>query len=121
MIFGRSPRKPIGTKNKEALFALQNGRCMYCGRKMGLAYLHVDHKTPVSRGGTNRLSNLHLLCSACNTRKGNMSDGEFRRKYELAPAREAKGPPSKVIPQDYFKKKTKENKPKQRRSSGWLL
>jgi len=28
---------------KEALYAKQNGKCMYCGRKMDIRDMHVDH------------------------------------------------------------------------------
>ncbi|MCK4368638.1 MAG: HNH endonuclease [Dehalococcoidales bacterium] len=108
MIFGETRRKHVGTTEQKLLFDSQKGRCMYCGRKLGLAYLHVDHKTPISRDGSNKIRNLQLICGPCNTRKGSMTDGEFRRKYGLTPATKAKGPPAKAIPQSYFEKKTKE-------------
>lgn len=33
-------------------------------------YLSIDHIVPRSRGGTNDRSNLRVLCTTCNTRKG---------------------------------------------------
>lgn len=114
MAFWKMPRKQVGKAEQEALFRSQDGRCNYCGRKLGMNYLHVDHKVPLARGGSIRLSNLQLLCSPCNTRKGGMTDGEFRRKYALAPARQAKGPSAKVIPQQYFEKITKQVADKRR-------
>ena len=94
-------RKPISRLVKQGLYRNQKGRCMYCGRKLALADMHVDHKTPVARNGSDNDKNLQMLCGPCNTRKGDMTDGEFRRAYKsvgLKTAREAKGqPPARVI------------------------
>ena len=79
----RPTRKRIGKTERELLYKAQGGKCNYCGIKLGIRYLHVDHKTPVARDGSDRMSNLQLLCSPCNTRKGDMTDGEFRRRYKL--------------------------------------
>ena len=48
---------------------------------MSNRYLEIDHKWPVSRNGGNELSNLQLLCTACNLRKGIQTDQEFRERY----------------------------------------
>jgi len=45
----------------------QDARCVYCHAV--LDDFHVDHKLPVSRGGTNDIENLQLLCPPCNMRK----------------------------------------------------
>ena len=74
---------------------------MYCGRKLDKDLFHIDHKTAFARGGRDSLSNLQLLCPTCNTRKGKMSDGEFRRRYKLGPVRGAT-PPPRAIPMSHF-------------------
>ena len=61
----------------------QNNRCAYCARPLIL--FHVDHKTPMSRGGSNTPPNLQLLCPACNTAKSNLTDEEFREKIQQQP------------------------------------
>ena len=39
---------------------------------------NIDHKTPISRGGTNDKSNLQLLCRSCNLSKNNQTMEEFK-------------------------------------------
>lgn len=53
--------------------------CFYCGVQVNAGSSHLEHKRPVSRGGTNRLSNLTLVCPKCNLSKGSKTDSEFVR------------------------------------------
>ena len=64
-------------KIREELFNKQDGKCYICGRKMTLDLnshdwkLHatVDHVIPLSKGGSNSLSNCALSCGLCNQLK----------------------------------------------------
>ena len=110
-------RKSFGKKEREALFDSQGSRCMYCGKKESEAtYFAIDYKTPFSRNGRDTRSNLQLLCPPCNTRKGAMTDGEFRKAYGLPPSAKSKKPPSKAIPQSHFEKVSKGLQAKKRRT-----
>lgn len=64
--------KPVPyQKNKHVLFGQQEGCCNGCGQDgMGFRNLEVDHKTPRSKGGTDHIDNLQLLCGFCNRTKG---------------------------------------------------
>jgi 5-methylcytosine-specific restriction endonuclease McrA len=44
---------------------------------LGRSY-HVDHKQPVSRGGSNWPENLAVTCPTCNLRKSDKTEAEFR-------------------------------------------
>lgn len=118
---GNRRRKKIGQRERDLLFTDQHGQCMYCGRKRTKRELHIDHKKPFAKDGADSIGNLQLLCQTCNGRKSDMTDAEFRRSYELTPARQAKGPPTKVIPQKYFDEiaqRKRARKAKQRRRNG---
>ena len=122
---GDRRRKKIGQNERDELFTEQNGQCNYCGRRRTKRELHIDHKKPFSRDGADSKGNLQLLCQTCNGRKSDMTDAEFRRFYELTPARQAKGPPSKVIPQKYFdeiaqRKRARKAKRRGRNDENWF-
>lgn len=59
-------------------FEYRGRRCAYC---RGVA-MQVDHKIPVTRGGTSDRDNLTPCCSRCNQLKGDFTPEEFRRWYE---------------------------------------
>lgn len=49
--------------------------CRYCGDESGP--FHLDHIFPVSRGGTNEVTNLTVACATCNLSKGAKTLGEW--------------------------------------------
>lgn len=50
--------------------------CQYCGEK-NPPDLEVDHIIPISRGGTDRPSDMVAACHRCNQKKGNQTAEEF--------------------------------------------
>ena len=65
-----SPRRLGGKQRKLAyshLVERDGEKCCNCGATNNLA---VDHIVPISRGGTNKMDNLRLLCKLCNSEKG---------------------------------------------------
>jgi hypothetical protein len=52
------------------VFARDDYTCTYCGSQDNL---HVDHRIPVIRGGSNSLDNLVTACGPCNHSKGSKS------------------------------------------------
>ena len=58
---------PAGMKVK--ILDRDKRTCQACGAKAPEVKLHVDHRMPLSRGGTNDESNLWTLCEECNLGK----------------------------------------------------
>ena len=52
--------------------------CQLCGATNEDERLQVDHITPQSKGGSNDISNLQVLCAPCNRGKSNRDDTDFR-------------------------------------------
>ncbi len=57
-------------ENKHVLFGLQEGRCAGCRGEFPYRLFEVDHIVPQSRGGSDHIGNLQILCSHCNRIKG---------------------------------------------------
>jgi 5-methylcytosine-specific restriction enzyme A len=62
-------RDPIESRLRHEVFKRDNYKCLECGKDKKETTLHVDHIIPVSKGGTDELSNLQTLCQACNLAK----------------------------------------------------
>ncbi len=56
--------------NRKYLYGEQGGYCNGCNEHFQLQNLTVDHIIPKSKGGTDHLENLQLLCGHCNSVKG---------------------------------------------------
>ncbi|HTW00854.1 MAG TPA: HNH endonuclease signature motif containing protein [Streptosporangiaceae bacterium] len=71
----RDDLAPVGQRNtrsipqdvKIAVAARDGGRCRQCGSSQEL---HFDHVIAWSKGGSNTVANIQLLCGPCNRRKG---------------------------------------------------
>ncbi|MDE2843681.1 MAG: HNH endonuclease signature motif containing protein [Chloroflexota bacterium] len=76
----RRPRPKFSAKEKNSFYRDQNGKCNGCEKKFDIRNLAVDHIKPFSDGQGERLTNLQLLCTACNSLKGTGTMGELRKK-----------------------------------------
>jgi len=74
--FVHVPRRFRRQVTNTFLFARDNYRCQFCGRRQHelrhRECLTRDHLVPLSRGGSNAWNNVLTACSSCNTRKGNL-------------------------------------------------
>lgn len=62
---------PHPRTHKKQLFGEQKGRCAACENNPGYENMEMDHIVPKSKGDTDHISNLQLLCAGCNRKKGN--------------------------------------------------
>lgn len=51
--------------------------CYLCELPILFGKDHLEHKTPLSRGGTNEKNNLDISCPKCNLTKGIKTEKEF--------------------------------------------
>ena len=57
-------------QNAHVLYGQQEGNCGGCGEHFPFKVFDVDHMIPQSKGGTDHIENLQLLCAHCNRIKG---------------------------------------------------
>ncbi|MCL1152575.1 HNH endonuclease [Shewanella algae] len=63
----KANREPIPSEVQRAVWRRDGGKCVKC---FSGENLHFDHIIPVSKGGSNSVSNIQILCAACNLKKG---------------------------------------------------
>ncbi len=71
--FNRFYRSGQWRQTRARVFKVKGRLCVYCGRLAAC----VDHQQPISRGGTNAMTNLEPICTRCNVRKQGKTHEEF--------------------------------------------
>lgn len=74
LAFSEAQRRDLLVK-----LALRDGgmQCFYCKEPVSNAP-HIDHRTPVVKGGASAIENLAIACPQCNQEKHNKSVEEYR-------------------------------------------
>lgn len=77
-------RKSLSKKTRFEVFKRDSFTCQYCGRMAPDVVLNVDHIEPVSKGGTNDITNLITSCFDCNSGKSDrkLSDDTVVKKQQ---------------------------------------
>jgi 5-methylcytosine-specific restriction protein A len=73
-------RRSLDYKTKVLLKSFYGNRCAVCGNVYN--HTQVDHITPLWAGGTDEISNLHVICYECHKKK---SADEHREWSKLHP------------------------------------
>ena len=70
----KTPRESISKSRRFAVFKRDGNKCQLCGRSQDDGVkLHVDHRVPLAKGGSNEDENLWTLCEDCNLGKSDRS------------------------------------------------
>lgn len=80
----RRKRRHLRPSVRFAVLRRDGFTCQYCGAKAPDVVLHVDHRIPVHRGGTNDVDNLVTSCQACNLGKHISEDAEHEPRLSNA-------------------------------------
>ena len=124
--FYSKPNRPkFNRTDKEILSHWQGTQCGGCMTKLPLRNLTVDHIKPLEKGGSDRPSNLQLLCGTCNSMKGTGTQRQLIRKLEqqkLVKAQPKKSPRTAASKSTSSKgKKTPKGKEKNKDPIGALF
>ena len=60
----------------------QDHCCRYCRAPLVKGTTHLDHRTPLARGGAHEPANVCLACASCNQKKGAMTETEFLARLD---------------------------------------
>lgn len=83
-IYAAKRRSQMGTEHYtnadiDLQYKSQNGKCWHCGKKLNGKY-HIDHLIALSRGGTDKATNIVISCRDCNESKHNKMTWEWNGK-----------------------------------------
>ncbi len=91
LIYDKLPRTGVKL-NRRNLFARDQNRCQYCGRRYPTSELSLDHVVPRSQGGTNSWENIVCACVGCNVRKGGRTPEQAGMALVSRPKRPHRSP-----------------------------
>ena len=73
-------RKSFSSKERLTIYRKTEGHCYLCGEFVDFDSFEVEHKIPLSKGGTNDLKNLFCSCHCCNSIKQDIYPKDFIEK-----------------------------------------
>lgn len=91
LTYDRVPRQSIRF-NRRNIFARDNNRCQYCGKRFPTSELSLDHVMPRSRGGEASWENIVCCCVQCNVRKGGRTPHEAHMALIKPPVKPKRSP-----------------------------
>lgn len=76
----RGAENDVSSDIVSRLLVAQRSKCANCACKLGETGYHLDHITPISKGGKHADANLELLCPSCNLSKFNKDPLDWARQ-----------------------------------------
>ena len=84
LIYDRLPQRTVKF-NRRNIFARDENRCQYCGRKHPTSELSLEHVIPRSLGGKSTWANIVCACTGCNKKKGGRTPDQAGMKLIRKP------------------------------------
>ena len=91
LFYDRLPKRSVKF-NRRNIYARDNNRCQYCGKKYPLPELSLDHVTPRSMGGGATWENIVCACTSCNVKKGGRTPKQAHMKLITRPIKPKRNP-----------------------------
>lgn len=63
---------------RELLYVYYGTPCKYCGKRLDMNTMALDHVVPISKGGTSNIDNLQIICRTSNGMKGSLNEDNFQ-------------------------------------------
>ena len=98
LFYDRFPHRQVSL-NRRNIFARDENRCQYCGRRFPTNEMSIDHVIPLSRGGKTRWGNVACACTECNKRKGGKTPQQAGMKLIREPHAPKYNPLITQVPQ----------------------
>lgn len=84
--FSHLPRHNVKF-NRRNIYARDQNRCQYCGKKFSSTELSLDHVVPRSHNGPTTWENVVCACLKCNVRKGGRTPAQAAMALVKKPAK----------------------------------
>lgn len=78
--YDKLKRKRITKKERIEIYNQYDGRCVYCGTKIDIKNMQVDHIVPLRKGGKDDLDNMICACRSCNHYKSTLDLDDFKEQ-----------------------------------------
>ena len=76
----KTNRKSFSANDRLTVYRKTEGHCYLCGDFVDFDSFEIEHKVPISKGGTNDLSNLFCSCHTCNQIKHDIYPEDFMER-----------------------------------------
>ena len=76
----KTKRKVFTQEERAEIYRKTKGYCYLCGDFVDYNNFEVEHKIPLSKGGTNEIDNLFCSCHVCNSIKQDIYPEDFMER-----------------------------------------
>lgn len=85
--YDETKRKKLTQNDRLEVYDRYGGRCAYCGEKIDIKDMHIDHMKALRIGGTDTIDNMICACRSCNHYKSTYTLETFRNQVQEIPNR----------------------------------